>query len=60
MKAQAPYKTVSMKDLGSSYKGPPKYLSQRDAPLDIPPEIIRKLFFMMDNDMDDKISYEEL
>jgi len=28
--------------------------------LDIPPEIIRKLFFLIDLDMDDKISYEEL
>ena len=26
-KAQAPYKTLSMKDLGSSYEGPPKYLT---------------------------------
>jgi hypothetical protein len=46
-----------MKDLGSSYSGPPKYLQQRDAPLEIPQEIIRKLFFLMDTDMDDKISY---
>ena len=27
LKAQEPYKTVSMSELGSSYQGPPKYLS---------------------------------
>jgi len=49
-----------MKELGSNFQGPPKYLTQRDSPLDIPSEIIRKLFFLMDLDMDDKISYDEL
>ena len=60
LKAQEPYKTVSMKELGPSYEGPPKYLTQRDAPLEIPQEIIRKLFTLMDNDMDDKVSIDEL
>ena len=42
--AQAPYRTMSIKALGSSYTGPPKYLKQRDAPLEIPPEVVRRLF----------------
>lgn len=49
-----------MKDLGSSYVGPPKYLNQRDSPLEIPLEVVRKLFLAMDVDMDDKISMTEL
>jgi hypothetical protein len=27
LRAQAPYKTLSMKDLGPEYNGPPKYLT---------------------------------
>ena len=46
-----------MKELGSNYEGPEKYTHQRDAILKIPAEIIRKLFFLMDLDMDNKISY---
>lgn len=49
-----------MKELGDDYNGPPKYLTQRDAPLEIPMEVVRKLFMVMDADMDDKISYQEL
>ena len=49
-----------MKDLGSSYQGPPKYLTQRDAPLEIPIEVINKLFCMMDEDIDDRINLYEL
>lgn len=58
MRAQAPFLTTSMKNLtpGVDYFGPPKYLSQRDTPLDIPTEVIKKLFAAMDVDMDDKIS----
>jgi hypothetical protein len=37
-----------MKDLGSSYEGPAKYLTQRDAPLEVPFEVIKKLFLAMD------------
>lgn len=47
-RAQAPYLTTSMKDLGDSYQGPPKYLSQRDAPLEIPIEVIKSLFCAVD------------
>jgi len=49
-----------MGELGSSYTGPPKYLTQRDAPLEIPPEVIRTLFTKIDQDMDDKVSFDEL
>jgi hypothetical protein len=50
-----------MKDLGpDNYDGPPKYLNQRDAPLEIPIDVVRGLFILMDQDMDDKISKEEL
>ena len=49
-----------MKDLGESYTGPVKYMSQRDAPLDIPLEVVKKLFVAMDQDMDDFISVDEL
>ena len=49
-----------MTELGSSYTGPPKYLAQRDSPLEIPLEVVRKLFLAMDVDMDDKISMTEL
>ena len=60
MRAQAPYKTTSMKELGSSYQGPAKYLKQRDAPLEIPMEVIRNLFVAMDQDTDDRVSVQEL
>ena len=56
LRAQAPYLTTSMKDLGSSYRGPPKYLSQRDAPLEIPIEVVKSLFCAMDEDIDDRVS----
>ena len=49
-----------MKDLKDTYQGPPKYLSQRDAPLDIPVEVVEKLFMAIDVDLDDRVSIEEL
>ena len=48
-----------MKDLGDNYDGPPKYLNQRDAPLEIPYEVIKKLFVTMDEDLDDMITLDE-
>lgn len=42
------------------FDGPPKYLNQRDAPLEIPVEVVRKLFNAMDVDLDDAINLEEL
>ena len=49
-----------MNDLGSSYTGPAKYLTQRDAPLEIPIEVIKNLFIAMDQDLDDHVSMKEL
>ena len=49
-----------MKELGDEYEGPRKYLNQRDAPLEIPPEVVKKLFMTMDIDMDDRIDLQEL
>ena len=43
-----------------SYDGPPKYLTQRDPPLEIPIEVVKALFFALDTDMDDRVSIEEL
>ena len=60
LRAQAPYLTTSMKDLGDSYQGPPKYLSQRDAPLEIPIEVVKDLFCAMDEDIDDRVTTFEL
>ena len=60
LRAQAPYLTTSMRELGPSYQGPPKYLTQRDAPLEIPIEVIKNLFCAMDQDIDDRVSLQEL
>lgn len=59
-RAEAAYKTPSMQDLIWNFDGPPKYLNQRDAPLEIPVEVVRKLFNVMDTDLDDAISLDEL
>ena len=42
------------------YNGPPKYLMQRDVPLEIPMECIIRLSDAMDDSMDDRISVEEI
>ena len=42
--------TMSMKDMDGTYNGPPKYLNQRDAPLEIPPEVVKNLFTNLDQD----------
>ena len=49
-----------MSELMYGFDGPPKYLNQRDAPLEIPVEVVRKLFNAMDVDLDDAINLEEL
>lgn len=49
-----------MQEIADSYDGPRKYLTQRDAPLDIPYDVVKKLFIAMDQDMDDKVSLDEL
>ena len=48
MRAEAPYKTLTMDEIRQNYTGPPKYMSQRDAPMEIPPEVVRNLFLAMD------------
>lgn len=59
MKAQAPYKTMSMSEV-TNYTGPPKYLKQRDQPLEIPIECIRKLADQIDTSMDERCEIEEI
>jgi len=34
--------------LAGTYSGPPKYLNQRDAPLEIPIEVVKTLFLAVD------------
>lgn len=60
MRAQQQFMTTSIKELGDSYQGPKKYLSQRDAPLEIPFDVVQRLFLAMDQDLDDKVSMDEL
>ena len=59
-KAQQQFLQPSMKDLTGTYNGPPKYLNQRDAPLEIPIEVIKNLLIAIDQNLDDKVSVEEL
>ena len=59
-RAEAPYRTANMSEIAIGFEGPPKYLNQRDAPLEIPVEVVRKLFNAMDQDLDDAISLDEL
>lgn len=51
-----------MKELRESgnYSCPPKYLNQRDTPLEIPMECVRKLCDVIDTDFDDHVSLQEL
>ena len=49
-----------MNDIKRNFHGPPKYLNQRDAPLEIPVEIVKALFVAIDQDLDDRISLDEL
>jgi len=51
---------MTMNEISLSYEGPPKYLGQRDAPLEIPPEVVKRLFLAMDEDRDDRVSLFEL
>lgn len=49
-----------MKDLGDSYSGPPKYLKQRDQPLEIPHDCIRRLADAIDTSMDERCDLPEI
>jgi len=62
MEAQAEFQMVSMKDLAASgnFSCPKKYLNQRDQPLEVPMECIRKLCDLIDTDFDDRIDLNEL
>lgn len=51
---------MTMKEIAENYEGPRKYLTQRDAPLEIPIDVIKRLFVAMDQDLDDKVSLDEL
>ena len=42
------------------YQGPSKYLNQRDAPLEVPFEVVKRMFEAIDADIDDRITLEEL
>ena len=61
-KAQEKFRQLSMQELAAqgNYNGPPKYLTQRDVPLEIPMECIIRLSDAMDDSMDDRISVEEI
>jgi len=60
--AQAEFQTIGMGDLAASgnYSCPRKYLQQRDQPLEVPMDCIRKLCDHIDQDFDDKITLDEL
>lgn len=49
-----------MREIAENYEGPRKYLNQRDAPLEIPMDVIKRLFVAMDQDLDDKVGLDEL
>lgn len=51
-----------MKEIRESgnYTCPPKYLNQRDTPLEVPMECVRKLCDTIDKDMDDRVGLNEL
>lgn len=44
LKAQKPFQTQTMKEIAHEYAGPPKYLNQRDAPLEVPLDVVKKFF----------------
>jgi len=53
---------VSMKELAASgnFSCPKKYLNQRDQPLEVPMECVRKLCEEIDKDYDDRLDLEEI
>lgn len=60
--AEAPYRTLSMKDVAASgtYTGPPKYLRQRDQPMEVPMECVRRLCDAIDTSFDDRCALWEI
>lgn len=59
-KAQKPFLTQTMKQIQSGYQGPPKYLNQRDAPLEVPSDVVKSFFRACDVNADDRLSIDEL
>lgn len=59
-RASAPFKAKSIEEIVKDYDGPSKYLNQRDAPLAIPNEIIKKLFDAMDYNINNRVSLDEV
>jgi hypothetical protein len=57
--AQLAYQTVSMKDV-EMYTGPTKYLRQRNQPLEIPMDCIRKLADVIDTSFDERCDLSEI
>lgn len=56
-----PYQTVmKVVEISGTYTGAPKYLKQRDQPLEIPMDCIRKLCDAIDTTFDERISLEEI
>jgi len=49
-----------MKEIEQDFSGPAKYLNQRDAPLEIPSDIIKTFFRACDADCNDRLSTDEL
>lgn len=49
-----------MLEIAQEYNGPPKYLNQRDAPLEVPYECVKRLFEAVDIDVDDRLSLQEI
>lgn len=61
LKAQKPFLTQSIKEISAGdFTGPLKYLNQRDAPLEIPHDIVKSFFVACDTGFDDRVSLEEL
>lgn len=59
-RAEAPYQTLTMREIAEDYAGPPKYLNQRDTPLEVPYECVKRLFQAADADVDDRLSLKEI
>lgn len=49
-----------MNEIQQEFKGAPKYLQQKDSPLEIPADIVKQFFLACDQDLDDLLSIDEL
>lgn len=55
-----PYLTQSVKGIKPEQGLPAKYLTQRDAPLEIPVEVVKQFFDVLDTDMDERINVDDM